>query len=290
MDHDRVYLGDCLKILDGCRESFDLIYADPPYNTGEVFRISNSDQVAYLDIWPGGISGFLSMLEPRIQACASILSPTGSFWIHLDHRTTHEVKVLCDSVFPSNGYQGEIIWVPGNGGKSRKKISVTHQTILVYSKGEMKFYGDRAREAFAKGSLKTHFKKVDSEGRSYRDRVIKGKTYRYYADEGKRLGSVWMDCPAMSANPPICDETTGYPTQKPLSLMTRIVELTTNIGDLVLDPFCGSGSTLEAAANLGRRWLGIDKSEVAFRIATERLDKFKTKTQAMDLMFELESE
>ena len=161
MDPNRVYFGDCLEVLSGCRGAFDLVYADPPYNTGEVFKLSRSDQVAYVDIWPDGLPGFLSMLEPRIKACADALKPTGSLWVHLDHRAIHEVKILCDKVFPSDGYQGEIIWVPGNGGKSRNKVGLTHQTILIYSKGEMKFYGDSAREGFAEGSLKTHFKRSE---------------------------------------------------------------------------------------------------------------------------------
>ena len=155
----------------------------------------------------------------------------------------------------------------------------------------MRFYGERAREMFAEGSLKTHFRNVDGEGRSYRTRTIGKKTYYYYADEGKRLGSVWSDCPAMAANSPICGEATGYPTQKPLSLMTRIIELTTEPGDFVLDPFCGSGSTLEAASKLGRQWVGVDQSEVAFRVATDRMKEPPVvESHPFDVMLELESE
>lgn len=262
-----LYQGDCLDFLGYYDNDLDLIYADPPYNTGLEFKLSRSDEIAYTDIWP---EGFVGMLEPRIRGCFRALKDTGSLWIHLDHRAVHEVKVLCDTM---GTFQGEIIWVPGNGPKSRNRIGMTHQTILVYSRGKMKYYPERAREAFAEGSLNTHFRNVDENGRRYRDRKVNGKTYRYYADQGKRLGTVWTDCPAMAANSPICGETTGYPTQKPLSLLTRIIELTTDPGDLVLDPFCGSGTTLVAAARLGRRWVGIDKSEVAYRIASERLSK-----------------
>jgi site-specific DNA-methyltransferase (adenine-specific) len=191
-------------------------------------------------------------------------------WLHLDHRAVHEAKVICDKLLPG-GYRGEVIWVPGNGNKKRKSLGVTHNTILVYSHGDIKYYADRVREPFAPGSLKMHFKGQDENGRQYYDKKIGGKVYRYYADQGKALGSVWSDCPAMAANSPICPETTGYPTQKPLSLLSRIIELTTDEGDLVVDPFCGSGTTLVAARKLGRHWVGIDKSSIAVDIAEARL-------------------
>ena len=116
-----------------------------------------------------------------------------------------------------------------------------------------------------------HFQSEDVDGRRYRDRTIGGKTYRYYADEGRRLGSVWTDCPAMNANTPLAHETTGYPTQKPLTLLDRIVRAASLPESRVLDPMCGSGTTVVAATSLGRRAVGIDQSALACRIATERL-------------------
>lgn len=116
-----------------------------------------------------------------------------------------------------------------------------------------------------------HFQNTDADGRRFRERTIGGKTYRYYADAGRRIGSVWSDCPAMRANTPLVRETTGYPTQKPESLLERIVRASSAPGSHVLDPMCGSGTTLAVAARLGRRFVGIDRSEVAFRIAKERL-------------------
>lgn len=127
------------------------------------------------------------------------------------------------------------------------------------------------REPYADTSLRMHFKAVDADGRNFRERVIGGKAYRYYADEGRRLGSVWTDCPAMSANTPLTQETTGYPTQKPEKLLERIIRATTSPDSWVLDPMCGSGTTVAVAARLGRPCLGIDKGEVAYEIATKRL-------------------
>jgi site-specific DNA-methyltransferase (adenine-specific) len=127
------------------------------------------------------------------------------------------------------------------------------------------------RERFAETSLRMHFQNVDEKGRRFRERRINGKAYRYYADDGRRLGSVWTDCPAMRANTPLIAETTGYPTQKPEALLQRIVRAASSPESRVLDPMCGSGTTLVAAARLGRRWAGIDESPVAVRIATKRL-------------------
>jgi len=100
--------------------------------------------------------------------------------------------------------------------------------------------------------------------------VIGGKAYRYYADAGRMRGSVWDDLPAMAANTPLRKETTGYPTQKPLALLERIVRATTAPGDVVLDPMCGSGTTLLAAARLDRRFVGNDASPLAIETTRQR--------------------
>ena len=195
-------------------------------------------------------------------------------WLHLDHRAVHDAKVLSDRVFGRSSFQGEVIWVPGNGGKRRTGPSVTHQTILIFARGrEMIWNGDdpALRERHAQTSLRMHFKNVDADGRNYRDRHVAGKTYRYYADLGRRIGSVWSDCPSMRANTPLIKEATGYPTQKPESLLERIVRAATHENSLVLDPMHGSGTTLAAAERLSRRWLGIDQSLLAHRTAKTRL-------------------
>jgi len=132
--------------------------------------------------------------------------------------------------------------------------------------------GDKAlREPFAETSLRMHFTQTDAHGRRYRERAIGGRKYRYFADEGPKLGSVWSDCPAMNANTPLTRETTGYPTQKPVSLLDRIVRAATRDGSRVLDPMCGSGTTLVAALGAGRHAVGIDQSAVACGIARSRL-------------------
>jgi len=277
--------GDCLERLpelDGeLRGRFDLAYMDPPFNAGgeRGARQKKGDRVsgelAYKDAW-GGLDAFLAMLEPRLVAVRDALSPVGSLWLHLDHRAVHDAKVLSDRVFGRSAFQGEVIWVPGNGGKRRSGPSVTHQTILIYARGrEMIWNGDdpALRERHAATSLRMHFKNVDGDGRKYRDRVVRGKTYRYYADLGRRIGSVWTDCPSMRANTPLIKEATGYPTQKPESLLERILRASTLENSWVLDPMHGSGTTLVAAERLARSWLGVDQSPLAHRIAKARLTK-----------------
>jgi site-specific DNA-methyltransferase (adenine-specific) len=259
-------------------ERFDLVYVDPPFNTGvhRGVRKGRGERIhgerAYEDAW-GGLDAFLSMLEPRLVALSRVLSERGSLFLHLDHRTVHDAKVLADGVFGRGAFQGEIVWVPGNGARRRAGPSVSHQTLLVYANGKM-IWNDRdpaLREPYADTSLRMHFSRSDRDGRRFRDRRIGKKTYRYYADEGRRLGSVWTDCPAMSANTPFSNETTGYPTQKPEALLERILRAASLPKSRVLDPMCGSGTTLTVASRLGRRWVGIDQSPVAFDVAAKRL-------------------
>lgn len=279
--------GDCLAFIDvarqACGKAFDLVYVDPPFNAGgrrgarqgEGERVNGA--TAYEDSW-GGIDAFLQMLKPRLGAMRDAMSDVGSLWLHLDHRAVHDSKVVADAVFGRRAFRGEIVWVPGNGARGKKGPSVTHQTILVYANGrDMVWNADdeALREPFAATSMKMHFRNVDRDGRAYRERIIAGKSYRYYADRGRRLGSVWTDCPAMNANTPLTEETTGYPTQKPERLLERIVRAATRDTSAVLDPMCGSGTTVVVAARLGRAAVGIDVSPLACRVARGRLSALR---------------
>jgi site-specific DNA-methyltransferase (adenine-specific) len=116
-----------------------------------------------------------------------------------------------------------------------------------------------------------HFTRQDGNGRWYRERTLAGRTYRYYADEGRAIGSLWTDCPAMNANTPLRRETTGYPTQKPMKLLERIVRASTHAGARVIDPFCGSATSLVAASRLGRSFVGCDVGAIAIETASQRL-------------------
>lgn len=281
----KVLEGDCLTRLAELAEQgwqADLVYMDPPFNVGGQRRARvrpgqqrQSGAVAYKDHF-GSVAQFIEMLEPRLRAARECMSPRSCVWLHLSHHTVHDAKAALDRVFGIRNFQGEVIWVPGNGGRRRTGPAVTHQTLLIYSKNETLTWNTESpalREEYAATSQRMHFTEVDAEGRRYRQRVIGGKAYRYYADVGRLRGSVWSDCPAMAANTPLRRETTGYPTQKPESLLLRIVEAATPPGGAVLDPMCGSGTTLVAAARLGRRSVGIDQSPLACKIARERIAK-----------------
>jgi site-specific DNA-methyltransferase (adenine-specific) len=263
------------------RDTVDLAYLDPPFNVDKSFGARTEKgasrargPVAYDDVW-ASMAAYLSWLEDRLVAVRDTLSPRGTMWLHLDQRAVHEAKMVCDRVFGPRRFRGEVVWVPGNGSKSKSGPGMGHQTLLLYARGRNSIWNGKdpaLRAPFAATSLEMHFTNLDETGRRYRDRSVNGKTYRYYADEGRALGSVWTDCPAMVANTPLRAETTGYPTQKPLKLLDRIVRATTEAGSLVLDPFCGSGTTLVAAATAGRRFTGCDVGELAIATTRARLD------------------
>jgi site-specific DNA-methyltransferase (adenine-specific) len=280
--------------LDVCKRAsgppFDLVYLDPPFNVGGTFaartqpgeargrRTKTSGPKAYEDAW-GGRDRFLDMLRPRLVAIRDRMSAEASLVLHLDHRAAHYAKVMCDEIFGPGAFRGEIIWVPGNGARRARGPSITHQTLLLFSKSDDpagKFVWNvrdpSLREPFAATSLEMHFRGKTADGRLYRDRTIGGKTYRYYADEGRRLGSVWTDIPAMVANTPLRKEGTGYPTQKPEKLLERIVRAASRPGQVVADLMCGSGTTLVVAAQLGRTFVGGDTSDVAVATTKRRLE------------------
>jgi site-specific DNA-methyltransferase (adenine-specific) len=259
--------------------SAQLAYLDPPFAVGATFGARQGrgerahGEIAYDDRW-ASLDDYLEWLEARLRVVHRLLSEEGTMWLHLDQRAVHEAKVVCDRVFGRSRFLGEIVWVPGNGAKGRRGPGTTHQTLLLYAAGEAWIWNGKdpsLREPYAATSLSMHFTNKDATGRAFRERTIRGKTYRYYADEGRARGSVWSDCPAMTANTPLRRETTGYPTQKPRKLLERIVRASTSRGGLVLDPFCGSGTTLVAAAALERPFVGCDVGELAITTTARRL-------------------
>ncbi len=275
-----VVRGDALHFGAHVAEgSCELAYLDPPFSVGVRFgartpgRPRAKGPVAYDDRWPS-LEAYLGWLEPRIAATRDLLSNEGTLWLHLDQRAVHEAKVACDRVFGRGRFAGEIVWVPGNGSKSKRGPGIGHQTLLVYTRTKTFIWNTAdpsMREPFAATSLSMHFGRADADGRRYRERVIAGKAYRYYADLGRAIGSVWTDCPSMVANTPLMAETTGYPTQKPLKLLDRIVRASSRPGALVVDPFMGSGTTLVAAHAAGRRFAGCDTGVLAIQITRARL-------------------
>ena len=283
-----LYHGDAADVCAALADdvSFDLAYLDPPYAVGTTMATrdkigqkrgrkgAGSGRDAYDD--PASVDKLIAHLEPRLAAIRERMSDKATLYLHMDYRAVHDAKVACDRVFGRKSFLGDVVWTPGNGSRGARGFSVTHQTLLLYARREKKHITHHTdhpllREPYADTSLKMHFTRSDEDGRKYRERTINGKTYRYYADEGRRLGSVWTDISAMVANTPLRKEGTGYPTQKPERLLERIIRMSSDEGDTVADLMCGSGTTLVVAAALGRRFVGGDQSDVAIEIARKRL-------------------
>ncbi|RMH12866.1 MAG: site-specific DNA-methyltransferase [Planctomycetota bacterium] len=251
----------------------DLIYLDPPFAVGSDFEAVTRTAAgtirhfAYADRWESP-AAYLSFLYDVLVPCRELLAPDGAIYVHVDQRSSHWVRCMLQEIFGLANDRGVIAWVLGNGVKTRGQWGCAHNDILCFSKGKrFKLRTERPalREPFAEGSVRTHFRNVDASGRRYRVRRVNGRDYRYFADEGRLVGSVWADCPAMTARSPILGQATGYPTQKPERLLERIIEASSDPGDLVLDLFCGSGTTPAVAQRLGRRWIAADIG----RFATE---------------------
>ncbi len=283
-----LYQGDAAEV---CAQlptsvSFDLVYLDPPFAVGSTMSTRDergqtrgrkqptSGRDAYHD--GGDVQRLIDHLEPRLAAVRDRMNERATLYLHMDYRAVHDAKVAADRVFGRRAFVGDVIWTPGNGARGARGFAITHHTILVYARDNRKrivFRCDHPllREPYAATSLKMHFTKTDEDGRRFRERTIRGKRYRYYADEGRRLGSVWTDTPAMVANTPLRKEATGYPTQKPERLLERIIRAASHEGDTVADLMCGSGTTLVVAGRLGRRFVGSDQSPVAIEVTQERL-------------------
>jgi DNA modification methylase len=239
----------CTRALPG--GVFDLIYADPPFFTGRAQRVPGG--AAFADGCAGGLERYLLWLEPRLLEMHRLLAPTGSLFVHLDWHAAHAVKLLLDRICGPRLFVNEIIWSYRTGGTGRRRLACKHDTILFYARGPAsKFHPLRERSdlshryGFANAGVRT-----DEHG-PFRMALMR---------------DVW-EIPALRGNMP---ERVAYPTQKPLALLRRIVNLVTDPGDLVGDFFCGSGTTLVAAASQNRRAIGADIARDALRVAAARL-------------------
>ena len=214
-----------------------------------------------------GMLAYLSYMAGRLAQIWRILNESGTVYLHCDHTAGHYLKVLMDCIFGSKNFIGDIIWNKQNGVKSRTAWGNENDNILCYAKkkGNHYFAHDDpiCRIPFSEISLSMHFKHTDDKGRKFRKRTINGRDYYYYADKGRFIGNLWNDVSSMQANTPLKSESLSYPTQKPVALLDRIVKASSRPGDLVLDPFCGCGTTIQAAHYNRRRWSGIDISPFA---------------------------
>jgi site-specific DNA-methyltransferase (adenine-specific) len=256
-----LHIGDCLDVLATLSaECAQLVYLDPPFNTQ---RTQHAAAGSYADSF-GSPREYVAWLRPRATALHRVLAPHGSVFLHCDTRTAHYVKVMLDEVFAGGLFVNEIIWRYGLGAsRPGRRLLTKHDTIFWYAKGPQYVFNLQRGEPTP--AMRAKYSHVDDDGRHFM--VSYGK--RYYLKGGKPLDDVW-EIPAIAAT---SRERVGYPTQKPLALLERIISIASNPGDLVLDPFCGSGTTLVAARRLTRRTIGIDQNPQALVIAQRRLDE-----------------
>lgn len=264
----RIVLGDCLKTLgtlpDGCAR---LIYIDPPFNTGRsqvrrrlrTVRDDAGDRTGFRGqryrtevlgstAWQDAYDDYLGFLAPRLAAARRVLAADGSLFFHIDPRESHYCKVLLDEIFGRDSFINEIVWAYDYGGRSRSRWPAKHDTIFWYAR-------DPNAYVF-------HYEAIDRVPYLAPNLVGPQKAAR-----GKTPTDVWWN----TIVSPTGREKTGYPTQKPLKIIERIVRVHSDPGDLVVDFFAGSGTTGEAAARSGRRYLLVDSSAEAVEVMKRRL-------------------
>jgi site-specific DNA-methyltransferase (adenine-specific) len=260
---------DAMKKMQG--STIDMVYLDPPFFTNRHHSAVNRDRTqkfSFSDVW-NGLSEYAEFMEDRLKQIHRLLKDTGSIFVHCDKNSNFLLRSLLNEVFGEDQFRSEIIWTYRRWSNSAKGLMPAHQTIFFYSKtGQFKF-----NRIYCSYSETTNVDQIlqlrtrDEFGISSYATNENGENIYGGIKKGVPLSDVW-EIPFLN---PKAKERTGYPTQKPVLLLERIVEISTEPGDLVLDPFCGSGTTLVAAKILGRRSIGMDCSEEAVDLAQRRL-------------------
>ena len=260
LDPNRLIFGDNLHIMRHLpSESIDLIYIDPPFFSGRQYNVIFGDRNeirSFSDIWEGGLDGYLIWLNARLLEMKRLLTRTGSIVVHLDWHASHYVKVELDKIFGYDRFQNELVWCYRGGGISRKRYGRKHDILLWYSKGSEWFFDPQYTEY------------------SESTRAVTGKTGRRVnqteidLERGAHMPDWWSDINSLQTWSP---GRIGYPTEKPVPLMERIVQSLSPSEGVVADFFCGGGTTPLAAQRLGRRWIAADQSRVAVAVTADRI-------------------
>lgn len=255
-----------------------LAYLDPPFLTGrEHFHTKRSKDPregegspertwAFDDRFPT-LNAYLDVLEPRLRLLRELLAPHGSLVLHVDPKTSHYAKIICDEIFGPDAFASEVIWRYRRWPSKTKNFQRVHDVMLRYVKdpeAEPRFnqlYEPLAASTIATWGTKKQRAVTNESGRRLRSSKTREET------PGTPMGDVWE----ISIVAPVAKERTGYPTQKPEALLGRWIEALSDPGDLILDPYVGSGTTMIAALNRGRRVIGIDLGETAHEVTRARL-------------------
>lgn len=261
-----------------------LIYIDPPFDVGADFSMDIEvgeetftkkpnilEEIAYRDTWGRGADSFISMIYERLVLMRDLLAEDGSIYVHCDWRVDHHIRQVLDEVFGRDNFLNEIIWGYFSfKRKTAKKFPQKHDDIISYRKSKSTFIWKTQFKPHSEEYLKRW--KTDKDGRLYRDDVnpTAGGTRIIYLDEveGDIVDSVWDDIPPVN---PQARERVDYPTQKPETLLERIIKASSNEGDLVADFFCGSGTTAAVAEKLGRKWITSDLGKFAIHTTRKRM-------------------
>ena len=297
-----IFTGDNLDIMRGMdSESIDLIYLDPPFNSNRHYAAPIGSKAAGAefkdawtfedtkDAWWGliadehpalykvidaagdvgneGDKAYLIYMAMRLLEMHRILKPTGSIYLHCDPTMSHSLKMTMDAVFGKESYQNEIIWNYRRWPAKQQRFQRMHDTIYFYRRDDSKQNAvwNQLFEPLAASTQKTFGEKkqvADFSSGKRKPSVKNEKT------KGAPMRDVWD----IGVIAPVAKERTGYPTQKPLALLKRIIEASSNEGDVVLDPFCGCATACLAAEDLHRQWIGIDISPLAATLIAERMD------------------
>ncbi|WP_424946692.1 DNA methyltransferase [Candidatus Spongiihabitans sp.] len=302
---NKLYVADNLDVLHGMNSNtVDLIYLDPPFNSKrmysapigtakgvveagfhdiwnwdddvdirlESFLDSNPHLFAYIDL-VGHIHGlamkaYLTFMAQRIIEMHRVLKDIGSLYLHCDPTASHYLKIILDWVFGKDNFRNEVVWSYRRWTAGNKNFQRMHDIIFRYTKSDQ-FAFNVQYEPYGDW-IKKDYSYTDKDGRRWRWHTVKGNRYKVYLEDenkGVKLNDVWQ-IPYLGST---AKERTGYPTQKPLALLDRIISASSNPGDLVMDPFCGCATTCVAAQNLHRKWIGIDVSDVAVDLVATRL-------------------
>ena len=267
------HINDCFDFMQDMEpESVDLVYVDPPFFTQKNHSLVTRDGSTifnFRDIWSSDRS-YADFMYRRIYRAREILKNSGSIFFHCDKSASHIVRLMLDSIFSPENFQSEIIWYFKRWSNAKKGLLSAHQTIFFYSKtNSFKFNTFYQEYSPATNIDQIMQKRIrDKRNKSIYARHENGDVVGNGIKKGVPLSDVW-EIPFLN---PKAKERVGYPTQKPIILMNKIIELVTEEGDVVLDPFCGSGTTLVSAKILRRNSIGIDISKQAIELTNMRLE------------------
>ncbi len=264
--------GDCKTELQQIEQSsIDLIYLDPPFFTQkkQILKNKNNKEYSFEDSWDD-INTYKNYIQERLKECQKVLKNTGSLFLHCDRSASHYLRIALDDIFGVTNFQSEIIWSYKRWSNAKKGLLNAHQVIFFYSKTKDFKFNPVYTDYSPTTNIDQIFQKRvrDKNGKTVYKTSENGNVELIKEKKGVPLSDVW-EIPYLN---PKAKERVGYPTQKPIVLLERIIKLVTDEGDTVLDPFCGSGTTLVASKLLKRKYIGLDQSHEAIELSKKRLD------------------